>query len=51
MANQKPQSKLRRTDNTMATRRRTKGQTVIYKIMYRILKIEQNESPLIGEEL
>ena len=32
-----------RTDNTMAKRKRTKGQTTIYKILHRKLKIEQHE--------
>jgi len=30
----------RRTDNTMTKRKRTKGQTMIYKTLYRKLKIE-----------
>jgi hypothetical protein len=33
----------RRTDNTMAKRKRTKGQTTIYKTLHRKLKIEQYE--------
>jgi len=30
----------RRTDNTMAKRKRTKGQTTIYKTLHKKLKIE-----------
>jgi hypothetical protein len=30
----------RRTDNTMAKRKKTKGQTMIYKTVHRKLKIE-----------
>ena len=37
----------RRTDNTMVKRTRTKGQTTIYKILHRKLKIEQHEPYLI----
>jgi hypothetical protein len=33
----------RRRDNNMARRKRTKGQTTIYKILYRKLKISQHE--------
>jgi len=33
----------RRTDNTMAKRKSTKGQTTIYKKLDRKLKIEQHE--------
>jgi len=33
----------KRTDNTMAKRKRTKGQTTIYKTYHRNLKIEQHE--------
>jgi hypothetical protein len=33
----------RRTDNAMAKRKRTKGQTTIYKRLHRKLKIEQHE--------
>jgi hypothetical protein len=32
-----------RTDNTMAKRQRTEGQTMIYKTLHRKLKIEQQE--------
>jgi len=32
-----------RTDNTMTTRKMTKGQTTIYKTMHRKLKIAQHE--------
>ena len=34
----------RRTDNTMAKRKRTKEQTTIYKTLHRKLKIEQHET-------
>jgi hypothetical protein len=34
----------RRTDNTMAKRKRTKGQTAIYKTLHRKLKIEAHEN-------
>ena len=33
----------RRTDNTMAKRKRTQGQTMIYKALHRKLKIESHE--------
>ena len=33
----------RRTDDTMAKRKRTKGQTTIYKTLHRNLKIKQHE--------
>jgi hypothetical protein len=33
----------KRTDNTMAKRKSTKGQTMIYKILHRKLKIELHE--------
>jgi hypothetical protein len=33
----------RRRDNNMARRKRTKGQTTIYKILHRKLKISQHE--------
>jgi hypothetical protein len=33
----------RRTDNTMTKRRRTTGQTMIYKTLHRKLKIEQHK--------
>jgi len=33
----------RRTDNTMVNRKKTKGQTTIYKTLHRQLKTEQNE--------
>ena len=33
----------RRTDNTMANRKRTKGKTTIYKTLHRKLKIEKHE--------
>jgi hypothetical protein len=33
----------RRTDNTMAERKRTQGQTTIYKTPHRKLKIEQHK--------
>ena len=33
----------RRTDNTMAKRKRTKGQITIYKVLHRKQKIEQHE--------
>jgi hypothetical protein len=33
----------RRTDNTIAKRKKTKGQTTIYKTLYRKLKIDQHE--------
>ena len=36
--NQKPQNR-RRTDNTMAKRKRTEGETTIYKTLHRKLKI------------
>jgi hypothetical protein len=36
----------RRTDNTMAKRKRTKAQIIIFKILHRELKIEQNEPHL-----
>jgi hypothetical protein len=35
----------RKTDNTMAKRKRTKGQATIYKTIHRKLKIEQHEPP------
>ena len=35
--------KRRSTENTMAKRKRTKGQSMIYKILHRKLKIEQHE--------
>jgi hypothetical protein len=35
--------KWRRTDNTIAKRKRTKEQTTIYKTQYRKLKFEQHE--------
>jgi hypothetical protein len=34
----------RRTDNTMAKKKRTKGHTTIYKTLRRKLKIEQHET-------
>jgi hypothetical protein len=34
---------IRRTDNTMANRKSTKGQTMIYKTLHRKLKVEQHE--------
>jgi hypothetical protein len=37
------QQRLRRTDNTMAKGKRTKGQTLIYKTLHRKQKIEQHE--------
>ena len=46
---QKEQSKSekrRRTDNTMAKRKRTKGQTIIYKTQHRKLKIPQKYSEI-----
>jgi hypothetical protein len=36
----------RRTDNTMAKRKRTRGQTTIYKTLHTNLKIEQHEPHL-----
>ena len=33
----------RNTDNTMAKRKRTKGQTMIYKTLHRKLRIERHE--------
>jgi hypothetical protein len=33
----------RRTDNTMAKGKRTKGQTTIYRALHRKLKIKQHE--------
>jgi hypothetical protein len=33
----------RRTDNTMDKRKRTKGQTTIFRTLHRKLKIEQHE--------
>ena len=33
----------RRTDNTMAKRKSTKGQTIIYKTLHRKIKIEHHE--------
>jgi hypothetical protein len=42
----------RRTDNIMEKRKRTKGQTTIYKTLHRKLKIEQHEIPQKpGDEL
>ena len=41
----------RRTDNIITKRKRTKGQTMIYKIIHRKLKIEQHEThykPLVN---
>jgi hypothetical protein len=41
-----------RTDNTMAKRKKTKGQTTIYKTLHRKLKIEQHRTSLkTGVEL
>ena len=34
---------IRRTDNTIANRKSTKGQTMIYKTLHRKLKVEQHE--------
>ena len=34
---------LRKTENTMANRKRTKRQTIFYKVLNRKLKIAQNE--------
>ena len=34
------------TDNTMAKRKTTKGQTMIYKTLHKILKMEQNKPHL-----
>ena len=31
-------------DNTMSTRKRTQGQTMIYKTLHRKLKIEQHQA-------
>jgi len=31
------------TDKTMTNRKKTKGQTIIYKILHRKLKIKQHE--------
>jgi hypothetical protein len=39
----------RRTDNTMTTRKTTKGQTIKYKTLHRKLKIKQHESHKIRE--
>ena len=36
----------RRTDNTIAKRKRAKKKTMIYKILYRKLKVEQHEHHL-----
>jgi hypothetical protein len=33
----------RRTNNTMARRKKTIGQTMIYKILHRKLKVEKDE--------
>jgi hypothetical protein len=33
----------KKTDNAMTKRKRTKGQTTIYKTLHRKLKIEQND--------
>jgi hypothetical protein len=38
-----PEAVTRRTDNTMVTRKWTKGQTTIYETLHRKLKIEQHE--------
>jgi hypothetical protein len=40
----KSKSVIRRTDNTVAKRKRIKVQTMIYKTLHRKLKIEQHES-------
>jgi hypothetical protein len=39
---------LRRTDNTIAKRKRAKGQTMTYKTLHRKLRIEQHELGCIG---
>jgi hypothetical protein len=38
----------RRTDNTMAKRKRTKGQTTIYKTYIYNYKIDQREPHMVG---
>jgi len=38
-----PEAVNRRTDNTLPKRKRTKGQTTIYKTLHSSLKIEQHE--------
>jgi len=38
-----PETVNRRTDNTMAIRKRTKGQTMIYKRLHKKLNIELHE--------
>jgi hypothetical protein len=37
----------RRTDNTMATIKTTKEQTMIYKTLHRKLKVEPHKPPII----
>ena len=39
----KPDDASRRTDNTIANRKRTKDQTMMYKALHRKRKIEQRE--------
>ena len=41
----------RRTDNTMAKRKGTKGQATIYKTLHRKQKIEQHEPSKTRDEL
>ena len=41
--NEDTKKAIRRTDNTMAKRKRTKGQTTIYETLHRKLKIEQHK--------
>jgi hypothetical protein len=43
---QKKEAVSRRTDNTMARRKRTNGQTAIYETLHKKLKIEQKRTPL-----
>ena len=44
-------SNSRRTDTTMAKRKRTKGQTTTYKTLHRKLKIEQHQCTLYTERV
>jgi hypothetical protein len=49
---QKKEAVSRRTDNTMARRKRTNGQTAIYETLHKKQKIEQTRTPLKnGSEL
>jgi len=41
----------RRTDNTMANRKRTKGQTTIYKTQHRNLEIDQHVPNWVKESV